>query len=800
MAKRGYKLRILLIAWFCFYVFACVRCVPKVNVHVGNDLQFSFFCGKCLSLTECNLEEFVAHAGNVNCLSFGKKNCRVFITGGDDQKVNLWSVGKPTSLMSLCGHTSPVESAAFDSAEVLVVAGSSSGAIKLWDLEETKMAVVRGRTRSLVERFERKEKIDVDEIYTPNRDSGVPDEPIATPLSQVEPSSGVPAQPVSTPLPQVELRSDVPAQPVATPPPQVEVSSVVPAQPVKPPLFQAELRHGLPAQLVATPPSQLELSSGVPAQPVKIPRSQNSGQQIVLKEQSTLDDNNVIENLMQNHDVLLSTFRSRLTKLQVVRHFWERNDVKGAINAVKKLPDHSVQADVVGVLIERMEVITLDLFCCLLPVLLGLLDSKVERHASVSLEMLLKLVAVFGTVVRSTVSAPPAVGVDLHAEERSLESKIKSLEAEKQSSNHADYGSSQTESPLPPALNSDGTESSGKEVSKDEYSAGSFTKDTRTRTSWLCERHPQEMETDTKPDVSVSSEQDKDLSIGKVVGAGYGQGVTIRKRRGQRKRKDSNRAGKEASVGESDNLGSSNIASTTQKEASTSDCARTIRESGINNRNGGSHTVKRHNLMEIFQSVARSEPAAVFRHRMDSQKRARYRKVIKQHLDIGTIRSRIMGQSIKSAKELFRDLLLLANNALVFYSRRTREYKSALSLRQLVMKEYKQQCRGSCQEATSAFLPFNPPVKPRSARPRPRPRPPSCKEKVVSEKLLPNAEKVVPPSNPKTSEKPCPDKNVSLKSLLKPKKGTKRPGKGKPELADTRPKTSPVKQRKRVRK
>lgn len=39
------------------------------------------------------------------------------------------------------------------------------------------------------------------------------------------------------------------------------------------------------------------------------------------------------------------------------------------------------------------------------------------RHVSVSLEMLLKLVAVFGTVVRTTVSAPP-VGVNLHAEER----------------------------------------------------------------------------------------------------------------------------------------------------------------------------------------------------------------------------------------------------------------------------------------------------------------------------------------------------------------------------------------------
>ncbi|KAK3028516.1 hypothetical protein RJ639_038584 [Escallonia herrerae] len=86
-----------------------------------------------------NVEEFVAHTGSVNCLKIGKKSCRLFITGGDDQKVNLWSIGKPTSLMSLCGHTSPVESVAFDSAEVLVAAGASAGTVKLWDLEETKM-------------------------------------------------------------------------------------------------------------------------------------------------------------------------------------------------------------------------------------------------------------------------------------------------------------------------------------------------------------------------------------------------------------------------------------------------------------------------------------------------------------------------------------------------------------------------------------------------------------------------------------------------------------------------------------
>lgn len=41
-------------------------------------------------------------------------------------------------MQSLCGHTSPVECLAFDLAEVFVLAGSSTGGIKLWDLEETK--------------------------------------------------------------------------------------------------------------------------------------------------------------------------------------------------------------------------------------------------------------------------------------------------------------------------------------------------------------------------------------------------------------------------------------------------------------------------------------------------------------------------------------------------------------------------------------------------------------------------------------------------------------------------------------
>lgn len=43
---------------------------------------------------------------------------------------------------------------------------------------------------------------------------------------------------------------------------------------------------------------------------------------------------------------------------------------------------------------------------------------QMDRHANLSLDMLLKLVAVFGPVIHSTISARPAIGVNLQAEQR----------------------------------------------------------------------------------------------------------------------------------------------------------------------------------------------------------------------------------------------------------------------------------------------------------------------------------------------------------------------------------------------
>lgn len=84
--------------------------------------------------------------------------------------------------------------------------------------------------------------------------------------------------------------------------------------------------------------------------------------------------------------------------------------------------------------------------------------------------------------------------------------------------------------------------------------------------------------------------------------------------------------------------------------------------------------------------------------------------MIRQHVDFQTIRSRVSNGSISSAKELYRDLLLLSNNAQVFYQKNSLEHKSALSLRDLVSESleksanYLSQVSGDRGVAHSAVL------------------------------------------------------------------------------------------------
>ncbi|XP_050371760.1 uncharacterized protein LOC126789602 [Argentina anserina] len=302
----------------------------------------------------------------------------------------------------------------------------------------------------------------------------------------------------------------------------------------------------------------------------------------------------------------------------------------------------------------------------------------------------------------------------------SLESKLEFLKTEKGEGGGINNGSGQTVSPVP-SKKSEERYPFGKEVSKDEPSAGSFTYEALTSCSPECQipATVSAEDTETRREVPQSSKYEK-ISIGAFYG---GLGGTLRKRRGKRKRKDCSRDVKEASVGESGFLDSIDaVTAVPCTERSTSECREDLGSSGAIDWSRGVTKDGTNNVLDVFHKILEHKSASVFRHRLDSQKRRRYKRMIRRHMDFDTIGSRIANHSVKSVKELFRDLLLLANNALVFYSKSTREYKSALLLRDLITKTLRQYLKDSFSKATSANLSSNtiarnPPVKPRSARP-----------------------------------------------------------------------------------
>ncbi|KAF5728655.1 putative Bromodomain 4 [Tripterygium wilfordii] len=312
----------------------------------------------------------------------------------------------------------------------------------------------------------------------------------------------------------------------------------------------------------------------------------------------------------------------------------------------------------------------------------------------------------------------------------SLETKLKSLKAEKGYNHNVDIDSSETIS-LVPFQKSDGVESTSREPSRDELSVGSFTHDMRTNLSHECQIpaavSPEESETNQS---SQFFKKGKVSSIGTLVEnvGGIQVGGSVRKKRGRRKRKD---CSKEGSVGENEHLVLADVASVSRcQQDSTGQVGLNAGSSSA--QNAGSSSINQkldsgkdsfHDLVGLFNSIAESEGASTFHHRLDGQKRGRYKKMIRRHMDLDTIKSRIVSRLILSRKELFRDLLLITNNALVFYSKNTRGYKSASLLRELVSKTMRQQLGNYCCK-TAAIVPLsfgpsmlNPPVKPRSSRP-----------------------------------------------------------------------------------
>ncbi|XP_022753538.1 uncharacterized protein LOC111301820 [Durio zibethinus] len=104
--------------------------------------------------------------------------------------------------------------------------------------------------------------------------------------------------------------------------------------------------------------------------------------------------------------------------------------------------------------------------------------------------------------------------------------------------------------------------------------------------------------------------------------------------------------------------------------------------------------VKPESLIRLLRIIRSHRLGSAFDRRQRSQESERYKNLIKQHMDLQRIQSRLdKGVYSGCTTKFFRDLLLLFNNITVFHRQTSPEYIAAQELRALVLKEMSDKLR-----------------------------------------------------------------------------------------------------------
>ncbi|KAF3777795.1 hypothetical protein EJ110_NYTH45071 [Nymphaea thermarum] len=330
----------------------------------------------------------------------------------------------------------------------------------------------------------------------------------------------------------------------------------------------------------------------------------------------------------------------------------------------------------------------------------------------------------------------------------SLQSKIENLKAEK-GGGELDNGSNPLH--LSPVENVDGGESARRDRSKEGSSAGSFTQDV--------EEGGRDWSQDSQVPVVEAEEPEEARHNVKLELPELNEGKAgpLRKRRGGRRRKVCGGGTKDVyGTGESEVLSSANdvIVKEISIETARND-EKIIKAPSDDSQRKESIVSRLDWLPQFLNCVMDHKDGAVFRRRLESQvrpsricsplsiwnssllplivlqfplfepkfflankqRRPRYKRLIRRHIDLEMIKRSVDRKSYRTSLEMLRDLLLLLNNALVYYRKNSPENDSAVSLRQFVTKMFnefldKEQISGEGSVLLDNSIPS--PVKPQT--------------------------------------------------------------------------------------
>ncbi len=212
--------------------------------------------------------------------------------------------------------------------------------------------------------------------------------PSTKPKVQKPPTTyGIPVQPTVTPTPTPALN------PTPSPAPTFSTPSVTPTLP----------KQDRPS---------LDIASF-------LPKSQAQQQETDMQEAD------VMSQLMEQHNNMTTILTTRYTNLKAIKASWNANgsgaDSKGilaVLGVVSEFEDAALMVDFLRALPQREDFYTLDLCTALLPHLIELLNETKDDYLHLALSLTIKLVRLFGHIIKTTREAPSVKGVDISKEER----------------------------------------------------------------------------------------------------------------------------------------------------------------------------------------------------------------------------------------------------------------------------------------------------------------------------------------------------------------------------------------------
>ncbi|KAJ9158693.1 hypothetical protein P3X46_024254 [Hevea brasiliensis] len=107
-------------------------------------------------------------------------------------------------------------------------------------------------------------------------------------------------------------------------------------------------------------------------------------------------------------------------------------------------------------------------------------------------------------------------------------------------------------------------------------------------------------------------------------------------------------------------------------------------------------TVKSEPLIGLIEMIRAHRHGSLFEGRLETQETDAYKNMVRQHLDLETIETKLEQGSYSSSNlSFYRDLLLLVNNAIVFFPKSSTESLAAYELRLLLSNEMKKETQKS---------------------------------------------------------------------------------------------------------